>query len=149
MADKSSEHSDHSEHIEKSESLTDAVEVTPSNKALETRAKILTRLLTIEDKKLIANLIDQKKKIILHPDDLKELIASMRDVTPDDVLISTRETIVSERCKARILPFKVITELNVKGGKLTTEEKALITNDWSISLDTVYDEPFKKLETGV
>ena len=39
--------------------------------------------LTVEDKKLIANLIDQSKKVILHLDDLKRLIAAMKDVTVD------------------------------------------------------------------
>ena len=35
-----------------------------------TRARILTKVLTQEDKKLVANLIDQSGLVILHPEDL-------------------------------------------------------------------------------
>ena len=110
-----------------------------------TRARILTKLLTEEDKKLIANLIDQSKKVILHLDDLKALIAAMKDITPDRVNISVCETILTSCCKARVLPFKSITSINITDSEFTPADKITLTCIYHISLNTVYDEPFVKL----
>lgn len=109
------------------------------------RAKILTKLLTEEDKKLIANLIDQTKKVILHMNDLKELIAAMKDVTIDKVNISACETIITTCCKARVLPFKSVTSINITGADFTAEDRAVLSDIYHISLESVYDEPFVKL----
>lgn len=110
-----------------------------------TRARILTRVLTEEDKKLVANLIDQTGQVILHMSDLQELIGVMKNVDPEEVLIATRETIVTECCKARILPFKTITGITVAGSKLSSTDKQILSSLYHISLTTVYDEPFTKL----
>lgn len=110
-----------------------------------TRARILTKVLTQEDKKLVANLIDQSGLVILHPEDLQELIAAMKGVELDAVQISTRETIITQCCKARILPFKSITAIAINGTKLPLTDRQILTSIYHISLETVYDEPFKKL----
>ena len=109
------------------------------------RSRILTKLLTEEDKKLIANLIDQSKKVILHMDALKELIAAMKDTVPENVNISACETIMTTCCKARVLPFKTVTSINITGKEFTSEDRNVLENLYHIALDTVYDEPFVKL----
>lgn len=109
------------------------------------RSKILTKLLTEEDKRLIANLIDQSKKVILHMNDLKQLIAAMKSTVAENVNISACETIMTTCCKARVLPFKSITSINITGKDFTSEDRAILEDIYHISLRTVYDEPFVKL----
>lgn len=105
------------------------------------RARLLTHILTVDDKKLIANLIDQSKRVICHIDDLRELIAAFKHIDPSQVAFETRELIVTKWCKTRVLPFKKITKLDI----LSAEEKNILENLYSISLDTVYEEPFKSI----
>ena len=106
-----------------------------------TLATILTRTLTVDDKKLIANLIDQTKHIILHTEDLRELISVMKKIPVEQVAIETRELVVTECCKSRILPFKKIVRCPV----LTEDDKRILQSAYAISVDTVYEEPFKSL----
>ena len=106
------------------------------------RANVLTRLLTREDKKLIANLIDQTGHVILHESDLKQIIAAMKNTTVDDIKFEIQETVVTTCLKRRVLPFKKIISFS----GLTERDKELLEARYHISVSTVYDEPFVHME---
>jgi len=70
----------------------------------------------------------------------------MKEVDIDDVQIFTCETIITECCKSRILPFKKITAITINGKKLSDKDVSILESVYHISLETVYDEPFEKLD---
>lgn len=107
---------------------------------------ILTSTLIDDNKKLLANILDDTGKIILSGQDLCELISVMlstdeMEITPSQINISYQENIISSCLKIKISPFKGIINIKVDNQdfhNVQNEAYNVLTDKYKISLTSVY-----------
>lgn len=113
------------------------------------RAEILTNTLCIDDKKLLANLIDRSGKIIISAQEFCELVALMLSsdeiqVNPSDINLTLQEEYISSCLKVQVSPFKKIASIKINNQdfhNVQNEAYNTLTDNYKISVDTVYVVP--------
>ena len=99
-------------------------------------AKVLTQYATNN-----LSVTDEKTNlIILHLNDLRDIISSMKAVSVNDVNIITSEIIITKCCKSEILPYKDIISITVKKQNLSATDRHIISGIYHFSLDYIYDD---------
>lgn len=112
--------------------------------------KIVKEILAMNDKALVANLLDFSKKIIVDAMNIKELITLA--IPDSEVEI---ETDIESRncdckcCKVKTSLYETIESINVNGKDIFETEKELckyISDELGISLDKTYASQVFKIE---
>ena len=114
------------------------------------RAEILTHTLCMDDKKLLANLIDITGKIIISGQEFCELVALMLSsdeiqVNPSDINLTLQEEYISSCLKVQVSPFKKIASIKINNQdfhNVQNEAYNTLTDTYKISVDAVYVTPF-------
>ena len=114
------------------------------------RAEILTNTLCLNDKKLVANLIDRSGKVIISAQEFCELVAIMlsneeSQVNPSDIGLTLQEEVLPSCLKVHISPFKQITSIKINNQdfhNIQNEAYNTLTDIYKISVNTVYVTPF-------
>ena len=117
------------------------------------RAEILTNTLCIDDKKLLANLIDRSGKVIIAAQEFCELVAVMLSneelqINPSDINLTLQEEITASCLKVQISPFKQITSIKINNQdfhNVQNEAYNTLTDTYKISVNTVYVVPFSSV----
>jgi hypothetical protein len=115
-------------------------------------SEILTHTLCMDDKKLLANLIDTTGKVIISAQDLCELIALVLSddeftIRPSDVNLTLQEEYISTCLKVQVSPFKKIISIKINKQdfhNVQNEAYNALTDIYKISMDTVYVIPLSK-----
>lgn len=118
------------------------------------RADILTHALCLDDKKLMANLIDTTGKVIVSGQDFCELVALMLSsddvqVNPSDINLTLQEEVISTCLKVHVSPFKRITSIKINNQdfhNIQNEAYNALTDIYKISVDTVYVIPLTPIQ---
>lgn len=116
------------------------------------RAEVLTNALCLNNKKLIANLIDGSGKVIISAQEFCELVAIMlsneeSQVNPSDISLTLQEEITSSCLKVNISPFKGISSIKINNQdfhNVQNEAYNTLTDVYKISVNTVYVVPFEE-----
>ena len=111
---------------------------------------VLTHILCMDDKKLLANLIDTSGKIIVSGQDFCELIAlvlSTEDfqVSPSDINLTLQEEYITSCLRVQVSPFKHITSIKINNQdfyNVQNEAYNALSDIYKISMNTVYVVPF-------
>lgn len=114
--------------------------------------EILTNTLCMDDKKLLANLIDTSGKIIVSGQDFCELVALMLStedyqVRPSDINLTLQEEYISTCLKVQVSPLKAITSIKINNQdfyNVQNEAYNALTDIYKISLRMVYVVPLSK-----
>lgn len=114
--------------------------------------EILTKTLCMDDKRLLANLIDTSGKIIVSGQDFCELVALMLStedyqVRPSDINLTLQEEYISTCLKVQVSPFKAITSIKINNQdfyNVQNEAYNALSDIYKISLRTVYVVPLSK-----
>lgn len=116
------------------------------------RAEVLTNALCLDNKKLIANLIDGSGKVIISAQEFCELVAIMLSneesrVNPSDISLTLQEEITSSCLKVNVSPFKGISSIKINNQdfyNVQNEAYNTLTDTYKISVTTVYVPPFEE-----
>ena len=114
--------------------------------------EILTKTLCMDDKRLLANLIDTSGKIIVSGQDFCELVALMLStedyqVRPSDINLTLQEEYISTCLKVQVSPFKAITSIKINNQdfyNVQNEAYNALSDIYKISLRCVYVVPLSK-----
>lgn len=118
------------------------------------RAEVLTNALCLDNKKLIANLIDGSGKVIISAQEFCELVAIMLSneesrVNPSDISLTLQEEITSSCLKVDVSPFKGISSIKINNQdfcNVQNEAYNTLTDTYKISVNTVYVVPFSQIK---
>ena len=109
--------------------------------------EVITSILTTNDKALVANLLDQSKKVIVDASSLRKLISMIADTK--DVVIDADSESKSCSCKcgtAKIQMFESIDSILVDGEALDSDIEKYINETLNISTTRTYASSILKIE---
>lgn len=109
--------------------------------------EVITSILTTNDKALVANLLDQSKKVIVDASSLRKLISMIADTK--DVVIDADSESKSCSCKcgtAKIQMFESIGSILVDGEALDSDIEKYINETLNISTTRTYASSILKIE---
>ena len=114
------------------------------------RAEILTNALCMDDKKLLANLIDNSGKVIISAQEFCELVSIMLSnddyqVNASDIAITFQEELITSCFKVHVTPYKHITAIKINNQdfhNVQNEAYNALTDKYKISVEQVYVIPF-------
>ena len=109
--------------------------------------EVITSILTTNDKALVANLLDQSKKVIVDTSSLRKLISMIADTK--DVVIDADSESKSCSCKcgtAKIQMFENIGSILVDGEALDSDIEKYINETLNISTTRTYASSIVKIE---
>ena len=109
--------------------------------------KIVKEILSVNDKALVANLLDQSKKIIVDVNSIISLIEYAIDAIVDIETDAEAHTCKCGACKAHM--FETITSITIGGKSLRKAEPELysyIVDELCISLSKTYASDVFKIE---
>ena len=113
------------------------------------RADIMTRILCMDNKKLLANLIDKSGKVILSAQEFCELVACMLSTEaypylPSDINLTLQEEVNTSCLKSVVSPFKHVISIKINNQdfyNVQNEAYNILTNNYKVSVETVYVPP--------
>lgn len=114
------------------------------------RAEILTNALCMDDKKLLANLIDNTGKVIISAQEFCELVSIMLSnddyqVNASDIAITFQEELITSCFKVHVTPYKRITAIKINNQdfhNVQNEAYNALSDKYKISVEQVYVVPF-------
>ena len=114
-------------------------QVFTSSEFLEKFTKIVVQLLTIQDLKLIAQLVDLSGKIIFNVDELRELIALFLGCPIDDITINLLPY-EPHGCFGKVSPYRFIENIKIQQRDfklLFNQHYNYLKDEFKISLEKV------------
>lgn len=117
------------------------------------RAEILTNALCMDDKKLLANLIDGSGKVIISAQDFCELVSIMLSnddyqLNASDISITFQEELITSCFKVHVTPYKRITAIKINNQDFhnaQNEAYNALSDKYKISVEQVYVVPFSSV----
>ena len=114
------------------------------------RAEVLTNALCMDDKKLLANLIDNTGKVIISAQEFCELVSIMLSnddyqVNASDIAITFQEELITSCFKVHVTPYKRITAIKINNQdfhNVQNEAYNALSDKYRISVEQVYVVPF-------
>lgn len=115
--------------------------------ANEFAREVITAILTTNDKALVANLLDQSKKVIIDASSLKKLISLIADTKDIEIEADAESKSCSCKCgTAKFQLFETIASITVDGEPIDADIEKYINETLNISTQRTYASSLIKIE---
>jgi len=109
--------------------------------------EVITSILTTNDKALVANLLDQSKKVIVDASSLRKLISMIADTKDVEIDADAESKSCSCKCgTTKIQLFETIESITVDGEALDADIEKYINETLNISTTRTYASSIIKIE---